>query len=114
MASEASFCYLLESYDQVVQQHVLCTREVHSNIHRKLPLTPVIAHPVRTLRPALFKTRLNAVLPPPARYPDALCVCICLSDALLDACYILDHVIIVHFPPPPIVGLNMWCGVQIM
>jgi len=37
-------------YDQVVQQHALCTRQVHSNIHKKVLLTPVIAHPVRTLR----------------------------------------------------------------
>jgi hypothetical protein len=69
-------------YDQVIQQHVLCTREVHSNIHRKVQLTPVIAHPVRTLRPSLFKIHLNVALPPPARYPAALCMCMCLSDAL--------------------------------
>jgi len=71
-------------YDQVVQQHVLCTREVHSNIQRK-----VIAHPVRTLKPGLFKSHLNVVLPPLAMYPDELCMCMCLSDVLLDACYIL-------------------------
>jgi len=78
-----------EVYDQVVQQHVLCTREVHSSIHRKVLLTPVIAHPVRTLRPALFKIHLNVVLPPLARYPDELCMCMYLSDVLLDTCYIL-------------------------
>lgn len=82
-------------YDQVVQHHVLCTREAHSNIHRNVLLTPVIAQldtSSQDLRPALFKMNLNIVLPLSARYPDALSMCTCLSDALLDACYILRSV----------------------